>query len=146
MSTFNDDVISEFRSNRGHVSHGFGSSLVLVHSVGRRTGRTHVTPAMSLRDGDDWLVVGSAAGAKKDPAWLLNLRAQPEALIEVPALQTQGDDITTVPVMATELTGSDRAEAFDRFVQHSKGFAEYQERAGDRQLPVMRLSPRETSP
>lgn len=76
MSAFNDKVIVEFRANDGRVdSAGFGTSLLLLHTTGARTGTLRVNPAMSLRDGDGWLIVASAKGAATDPAWAHNLRA-----------------------------------------------------------------------
>ena len=142
MPPFNDTVIAEFRANRGSVGHGFGSSLVLVHTVGRKSGQPRVNPAMSLRDGEDWLVIGSAAGAQTHPAWILNLRAQPETFIEVPALQLGVTDIVRIAVVARELEGDERARAFARFEQQSTSFTQYQQRAGERELPIVRFERR----
>jgi len=139
MSSFNDTVIAEFRANGGRVdSAGFGRSLVLLHTRGAKSGLERVNPAMSLRDGDAWLVVASAAGARRDPAWAVNLRAHPEVDIEVPG----EDGVQVVPVTAEELDGAAYDAAFARFVQRSSAFAHYQERAAGRRLPVVRLAPR----
>ncbi|GAA1782796.1 nitroreductase/quinone reductase family protein [Streptomonospora arabica] len=133
MTEFNDRVIASFRSNGGHVG-AWGSSLVLIHHRGARTKTERVNPAMSLRDGDDWLVVGSAKGAPRDPAWTVNLRAFPEVEIEA----VVDGAVTTVPVRATELTGPDREAAFARFVQVAPAFEQYQA-AAPRPLPVIRF-------
>ena len=139
MSEFNDKVIAEFRANGGRVdSAGFGPHLVLVHTVGAKTGTARVNPAMSLRDGDAWLVIGSAMGAPKDPAWAVNLRAHPDVDIEVAA----DGGVETVPVTAVELDGAEYDAAFARFVGRSSAFAAYQRRATERRLPVIRLAPR----
>ncbi|MCA0144336.1 nitroreductase/quinone reductase family protein [Blastococcus sp. LR1] len=139
MSDYNATIIAEFRANGGRVdSAGFGTHLVLLHTVGARTGQPRVNPAMSLRDGDAWLVVASAAGAEKDPAWAVNLRAHPHTEIEV---ATAHGEAQTVPVTATELDGEDYETAFARFVRRSSAFANYQRRAGARRLPVFRLAP-----
>ncbi|WP_202817635.1 nitroreductase/quinone reductase family protein [Kribbella sp. ALI-6-A] len=95
MPSFNDEIIAEFRTTKGHVGRGFGSSLVLIHTVGRSSGKRRVNPAMSLHDGDDWLVVGSAAGAQSDPAWVKNLRAHPRTTIEVPRRRSAGGTSST---------------------------------------------------
>lgn len=138
MSAFNDRIISEFRSNDGRVdSAGFGTSLVLIHSRGARTGAERINPAMSLRDGDGWLAVASARGAPQDPAWAVNLRAHPDTEIEAVVDGT----IATVPVRATELDGVDREAAFARFVRMAPAFAAYQRNA-DRRLPVFALTAR----
>ena len=138
MSQFNDRVVAEFRENGGRVdSAGFGTSLVLLRTRGSRTGLPRVNPALSLRDGDAWLVVASAAGAPLDPAWAINLRAAPDVVIEVAG----AEGVEVVPVTAVELFGAEHAAAFARFVARSPAFTAYQDRAG-RRLPVMRLEPR----
>lgn len=136
MTEFNDRVITSFRANDGSVG-AWGANLVLVHHRGARTGNERVNPAMSLRDGEDWLVVGSAMGAPRDPAWAVNLRAHPDVEIET----VVHGEIVTVPVRATELTGDEREAAFARFVQIAPAFADYQDKAA-RLLPVIRFGRR----
>lgn len=139
MSDFNDRIIAEFRGHGGRVdSAGFGTSLVLLHSVGARSGHPRLTPAMSLRDGDGWLIVASAKGAAADPAWAHNLRAQPEVSIEAPV----DGRIERVAVTAHELSGATHRAEFARFVERAPGFASYQRKAAkSRRLPVFRLTP-----
>jgi len=139
MSDFNDKIIAEFRAHNGRVdSAGFGTNLLLLHTTGARSGRPRVNPAMSLQDGDGWLVVASAKGAAKDPAWAHNLRVHPEISIEAHA----GGRIATVSVTATELSGTAYDTAFTDFVQRAPAFAEFQRAAAEfRRLPVFRLSP-----
>lgn len=133
MSSFNEQIVAEFRANNGYVaSNGFGDSLVIVHSIGARTGIERVTPLMAIVDGDAWLIAASKAGAPDHPAWYFNLLAHPETVIEV------GD--ATVPVIATELVGEERDAAWARFTSQSSGFAAYEARAGDRVIPVLRLA------
>lgn len=133
MSEFNDRVIAQYRASGGHVE-GFGDSLVLVHSVGAQSGAERVNPALSLRDGPSWLVIASAAGAAKNPGWYHNLVAHPEISIESGA--------ETVPVTADELDGDDYGSAFERFDRASAAFAKYQDSAGQRRLPIFRLTRR----
>lgn len=135
MSEFNDRVVAEFRANGGWVeTGGFGDALVLIHSVGARSGRERVNPAMSLVDGADRLVIASAAGAEANPSWYHNLRVQPDTTIET------ADGI--VAVTAVELDGDDYRQAWARFDAASRAFAEYQRRAGSRRLPILRLRTR----
>ena len=133
MSEFNDRVIQQFRSNGGSVE-GFGRSLVLIHSTGARSGVERVNPALSIKVGSDWLVIASAAGAKQNPGWYHNLVARPNISIET------GNG--TVAVTAHELDGEDYAQAFDRFQRTSAALVKYQEQAGNRRLPIFRLTPR----
>lgn len=137
--SFDDRIIDEFRSNGGAVGGGFGTDLVLLHSVGARTGAARVHPLMALHDGDGWLVAASKGGAPEHPAWLHNLIAQPDTTIEVP---DQRGGIDTIPVRADVLPALERDAAWARFVDRSPGFAQYEASAGDRVIPVVRLSPR----
>lgn len=142
MSTFNDSIIVEFRANNGRVdSAGFGTDLILLHSTGARTGEPRVNPAMSLRDDDSWLIVGSAKGAADDPAWAHNLRAHDEVSIE-----SHGDGgIDVVDVTATELSGAEHDTALARFIERAPTFASYRRKAAaTRAMPVFRLTPKAT--
>jgi deazaflavin-dependent oxidoreductase (nitroreductase family) len=135
MSSFNDQIIQEFRANGGHVeSAGFGDKLVLLHTRGARTGAERVAPAMALRDEDSWLVYASKAGAPDNPAWYFNLVENPEITIETP----QG----VVEVTAHELHGDERAAAWNQVVAVAPGFADYEVKAAPRVIPVFRLTPR----
>ncbi|MEB0000022.1 nitroreductase/quinone reductase family protein [Cryobacterium sp. RTS3] len=135
MSDFNEQIISEFRENNGHVTTaGFGSTLVLLHTTGARTGAERVSPVMSIRDGDAWLVVASAGGRPQHPAWYFNLLKQPDTMIET----AEG----TVGVTATDLDGDEHARAWAEIVARAPGFADYQERAIGRRIPVLRLTRR----
>ncbi|NYH51040.1 deazaflavin-dependent oxidoreductase (nitroreductase family) [Nocardiopsis arvandica] len=140
MTEFNDRVIAEFRAHAGRVG-AWGTDLVLIHHRGARSGAERINPAMSLRDGDDWLVVGSAMGAPRDPAWAVNLRAHPDAEIEA---VVDGGRVT-VPVRAVELAGEERETAFARFVRTAPAFGTYQAKAS-RLLPVIRLTRRTPGP
>lgn len=140
MAGFNEQIIDEFRAQGGVVtSHGFGDGLVLVHTRGARTGTPRVHPLMALPEGDGWLIAASAAGAPTDPAWAFNLRAHPDIEVEV------GDGrggVELVPARAVELRDPEHAAGWARFTEASPGFRAYEERAGDRRIPVFRLERR----
>jgi len=136
MTAFNDSVIAAFRTDDGRVR-GWGDRLVLIHHRGAKTGRDLVNPAMSLRDGTDWLVVGSKMGAPSDPQWVVDLRARPAVEIEA---VVQGH-LAVVPVTATELGGAERDRAWRMVTEAVPSFAAYQAKSG-RLLPVIRLRPR----
>ena len=131
--SFNDQIIDEFRANGG-VTAMFGSDLVLLHTVGAKSGEPRIHPVTSLRDGEDWLVIASAAGSPKHPAWYFNLVAEPRISIE-----TVGGD---VDVLATQLSGAEREAAWQGFVARSAAFDEYTTRAEGREFPIVRLSRR----
>lgn len=133
MTSFNDRIIRQFRDNGGLVE-GFGTKLVLIHSTGAHSGAARVNPALALADGPSWLVIASAAGAAKHPAWYHNLVANPDVSIETPR--------GVRDVTAVELSGEPYAEAWRRFAKASPAFADYQRDAQPRQLPILRLEPR----
>ena len=127
---FNQRNIAEFRANHGRVSGPFeGAPIVLLHTVGARSGKPRTNIMMYLADGDRYLVFASNAGADDNPAWYWNLMANPDARIEV------GDDI--VDVHATELQGAERDDKYALQAERYPGFAEY-ERMTSRTIPVSR--------
>lgn len=140
MSDFNDAIIEEFRANGGVVERGgFGSALVLLHSVGARSGQARVSPVLALPQADgSWLIAASKAGAPEHPAWFANLRANPETAIEV----GDGRAVRTVEVRAAVVPAEGHAAAWAQFTDRSDAFAQYQAKAGERTIPVVRLSPR----
>jgi deazaflavin-dependent oxidoreductase (nitroreductase family) len=134
MSDYNTTIIDEFRANGGEVGGDFaGRPLLLLHTRGARSGEPRVHPVMYLRDGDRYLVFASKGGAQDHPAWFHNLRAHPDASIEV-----GGDEIA---VHATELEGAERDRWYAEQARRYPQFAEYQ--AGtERVIPVVALTPR----
>ncbi|MGV9239253.1 nitroreductase/quinone reductase family protein [Streptomyces nigra] len=129
---FNQQVIEEFRANKGRVGGPFeGGRLLLLTTTGARTGRPHTTPVAYLPDGGERvLVIASAAGSPKHPAWFHNLVAHPEVTVEAGAF--------TYPARAVVLEGEERDRAFARAVEAEPGWAAYQERT-ERVIPVVAL-------
>src|SRR6478672_7333393 len=62
---------------RGTTLRDTGLPVVIVTHRGRMTGAIRKTPLMRVKEGDNYILVGSQGGAPKDPAWLHNLRADP---------------------------------------------------------------------
>ena len=131
--SYNDRVIEEFRANGGVVAN-FGSDLVLLHTVGARSGEARVNPVLGIADGDAWLVVASAAGQPKHPAWYFNIVAQPQIVVETPD--------GTFDVLATDLEGAEWDAAWATFLSRSPAFAEYRTRSEGREFPILRLTRR----
>jgi len=130
---FNARIIDEFRANEGRVGGVFeGSTLLLLHHVGARTGTDRVNPLAYDRDGDRYVIFASKAGAPSNPDWYHNLKAHPNVSIEV------GTD--TIDVVADEAVGEERDRLFRRQTERSPGFAEYQAKT-DRVIPVIVLTP-----
>jgi deazaflavin-dependent oxidoreductase (nitroreductase family) len=130
---FNARIIEEFRANEGRVGGTFaGSTLLLLHHVGAKSGKARVNPLAYNRDGDRYVVFASKAGAPTNPDWYHNLKAHPDVTIEV------GTD--TIRVRAEEATGEERDRLFRAQAERSPQFAEYQSKT-ERVIPVIVLTP-----
>lgn len=139
--SWNDGIIEEFRANRGHVATmGFGDRLLLVHSLGAKTGRTYVFPVAGIPDDGGWLIAASKAGAPDNPAWYHNLLAHPDVSIEVPDPHA-ANGIRTVAVHASELSSAGRDAAWEQFTATWPTFAAYAAKAAPRIIPVLHLAP-----
>ncbi|GEE00047.1 hypothetical protein nbrc107696_04930 [Gordonia spumicola] len=137
MSDWNTQIIDEFRANEGRVGGPFeGAPMLLVHHVGRKSGKQTVSPMMYLQSDDDpatIYVFASKAGAPTHPAWYFNLVAAGRATVE---RGTQTYDVTVA-----ELTGDDRDRVYAEQASRYPGFAEYAEKtAGVRVIPVLALT------
>jgi deazaflavin-dependent oxidoreductase (nitroreductase family) len=130
---WNTSVIEEFRAHRGQVGGPFaGGRMILLTTTGARTGRPHTTPLGYLPD-DDFriLVIGSAGGSDRHPAWYHNLVARPLATVET--------GLFTYEARATILTGDERDRLFARAAEAQPGWADYQAKTS-RVLPVVALA------
>ncbi|MFE3824921.1 nitroreductase family deazaflavin-dependent oxidoreductase [Streptomyces sp. NPDC059092] len=130
---FNARTIAEFRAHHGQVGGNFaGAPLLLLHTVGARSGAPRVNPMMYLPDEGRYLVFASKAGSDRNPDWYYNLLAHPDVRVEV------GDD--TLDVHAVELHGTERDTRFAEQARRYPGFAGYQ-RKTERIIPVIALVP-----
>lgn len=132
LNDFNKAIIEEFRNNDGVVGGPFeGATLLLLHTVGAKTGKARLSPLAYLTVDGRMLIVGSYAGAPKDPAWVHNLRALPKAHVEV------GTEAYDVEVR--ELPREERDELYAKIVEMAPTFAEYQANT-DRVIPLFELT------
>ena len=135
-NSWNHNIITEFRANRGQVGGNFeGAPIVLVHHRGRKSGREYINPMMYLPDDSDAdaiYVFATKGGAPTNPDWYYNLVATGQAIIE------RGAEI--YPVTVRELTGSTRSSIYEAQARLYPGFAEYAQRTrGIRTIPVLEL-------
>lgn len=131
LQAFNNDIVDEFRANGGKVGGQFANSnLLLLTTTGAKSGRQRVSPLAYFRIDGKLIIIGSFAGADVNPAWVHNLRAHPDAHIEV---GTDSFDVT-----ARELPLQERDELFDKVAAAAPGFAEYQSKT-NRMLPLFEL-------
>jgi deazaflavin-dependent oxidoreductase (nitroreductase family) len=109
-SDYNTQIIKEFRANRGRVGGMWtGTTLLLIHHIGARSGIERVTPVACSPQGEGRFAVWAAnGGSPTHPNWFYNLKAHPEITVEV---GTQ-----TFTVLAEELGDTARAELWPKLV------------------------------
>jgi F420H(2)-dependent quinone reductase len=107
--------------------------VLLLTTTGRKSGERRTAPVVYLADGEDYVVIGSNAGHSRPPAWSLNLKANPEAEVEV------GRERRAVRARVVE--GDERADLWRRHNDQYSGFDEYESRTG-RDIAVFVLEPR----
>jgi deazaflavin-dependent oxidoreductase (nitroreductase family) len=113
------------------LSRWFGARVLVLETIGRRSGRLRSTPLVYLRDREDLVVVAANGGADRQPGWWLNLRSAGHAVAVI------GDD--RVHVRPRETAGAERDRLWSHFSSHAP-IATYQRRTS-RSLPVVVLTP-----
>ena len=110
------------------------NKLVLV-TIGKKTGQERMNPVRWFPGGGDAkLIAASASGAPRNPAWYYNIAAHPDRV----RIEFAGQRIEVTP---EQLHGADRDAAWRQITAAARGFARY-ERVTDREIPVIRLTPR----
>ena len=130
---WNTRIIEEFRANGGKVGGPFeGAPLLLLHTIGARSGKERVNPVM-YQDLDGRLAVfASKAGADSNPDWYHNVVANPDVTAEI------GNE--TRAFRARVAADDERGPVWERQKRDYPGFAEYETKT-DRQIPVVILDP-----
>lgn len=106
--------------------------VVVLTSVGAKSGRLRKTPLMRVEHDGRYAVVASLGGAPKHPVWYFNLKADPRVEVQ--------DGPDRYDMLARELSGEERALWWEHAVDAFPRYADYQ--AGtDRQIPVLLLEP-----
>ena len=109
-----------------------GFNALILTTVGAKSGAQRTTPVGWFPGPDDsWLIVASAAGAPRNPAWYHNIAAHPDNV----RVEVNGQ---VIPVAAEQLHGAERDQAWQQITASAPRFAKYQEKT-DRELPVIRL-------
>lgn len=106
--------------------------MLLLSTVGRRSGQHRTTALLFMRDGENFIVVASNGGRPQPPAWYLNLQAEPKARVR--------DGRRRLDVVAETPAAEERDELWHRLHEFYAGWAHYQTLT-DRQLSVIRLRP-----
>jgi len=109
-----------------------GLPVVVLTSIGARTGRVRKTPLMRVEHDGIYAVVASQGGAPNHPVWYYNLKTFPEVELR--------DGTTVTEMIAREVTGEEKAQWWQRCVEAFPDYAGYQAKT-DRQIPVLVLEP-----
>lgn len=134
LDDFNRAIIEEFRANEGRVGGPFdGAPVLLLSTVGAKSGEPRTTPVMYLPDGERMVIFASKAGAPTNPAWYHNLLANPSATVEVGA--------DTLEVDAVVTSGEERERLFSQQADRYPQFADYAQKT-TREIPVIALQPK----
>jgi deazaflavin-dependent oxidoreductase (nitroreductase family) len=133
MSNFNKQIIEEFRANDGKVGGHFeGKTLLILHTIGARTGKERIKPVAYVRDGKKYAVIASKGGAPTNPDWYHNILAHPRLTMEV--------GTETLQVEAKVAEEPERTRLYNKMVEMLPGFDDYR-RKTERVIPVIVLTP-----
>jgi deazaflavin-dependent oxidoreductase (nitroreductase family) len=128
----NARMLRKIRAGRGSF---MGMDVLILNTVGRRSGQPRQTPVAWFADGEGAQLIVASGGGSQHPDWHANLMAHPDqASIELPG----GD---AVPVAPRRLDGADREQAWQRITAAQPRLGKYQSKS-DRVYPVIRLTPR----
>ena len=126
---FGQEHVRVYRQTGGeHGYHWRGTTILLLTTTGRNSGRQRTTPLIHRTPGDSWVVVASKGGAPEHPDWYQNLQASPEATIQVK------DE--TIPVRARTAQDAEREQLWALMAEVWPAYNDYQ-RKTTRQIPVV---------
>lgn len=111
-----------------------GMPVVVLTSVGRKSGKLRKSPLMRVENEGKYAAVASLGGAPKNPVWYYNVVANPHVELR--------DGPVVTDMIAREITGDEKAEWWERAVAAYPPYADYQNNT-DRQIPVFVLEPAE---
>ena len=111
-----------------------GTEILLLTTTGRRSGQERTLPLIHRADDGRWVVVASKGGWPANPSWYENLRANPDASIQVK------DEI--IPVRAGTAEGEERARLWSLMTEVWPDYDSYQART-EREIPVVVFSRRD---
>lgn len=121
-----------YRASRGRIGRRLvDNDMLLLSTIGRKSGRMHTVPLLYLRDDDDYVVIASWGGRDDHPHWYLNLLAEPRATLQIRHRR--------VSVRARTATRQQRDLLWSRILEAYDGYRIYQGRTG-RQIPVVILT------
>ena len=133
-NAFVADHVRRYEASGG-VDGGFmrqEAPVVILHTIGRRTGAIRKTPLIRVRSGETYVAIASMGGAPRNPAWFLNLVANPSVRLQ--------DRANVFDLSARPTRGHERARLWRAALHVWPDYDEYQA-ATDRDIPVVALEP-----
>ncbi len=122
-----------YRLTGGRIGGSFrGIPIALLTTTGRKSGKPRTWPLLTFPDDGRYALIASNWGQDHHPAWLLNLRATPQATLQIGRRK--------ISVTAREATGEERDRLWRQAVDAYAGYERYQQRT-DRKIPVVLLVP-----
>ena len=134
IKSFNATVIEEFRANGGKVAAFGDAPMVILNTIGAKSGEVRPTPLVALIEPDAMYVFASKAGAPTNPAWYHNLVAEPEITVEYGA--------ESFAALVEELPEAEGQEKLAAQAALMPQFNEYIENAAPRVIPAFRINRR----
>jgi deazaflavin-dependent oxidoreductase (nitroreductase family) len=132
QTDWNKAIIDEFRANSGKVGGRFaGRTLLLLHTVGAKSGQERINPVACVSDGDRLVIIASKGGAPTHPDWYHNIRSHPLVTVEI--------GTETFQAQAEIAPEPERTLLYNKMVEVMPGFAEYQQKT-TRVIPVITLT------
>lgn len=121
------------RLSRGHLGSAMGGQTVLIlHTVGRKSGQPRAVPIAYFRDGQNFFIIGSNWAQEKNASWYFNLKGQPQASLEV--------DGKKIPVLAREVQGEEYARLWQVAVDRHPFYLDYKKNI-TRHIPIILFEP-----
>jgi deazaflavin-dependent oxidoreductase (nitroreductase family) len=122
-----------YRLSGGRLGSRMGKQAVLLlHTVGRSSGKPYVTPLAFYRDGANYLVVASNWGEKEQPDWFRNLMQQPQTTIQIKD--------QTIAVKARQTAGKEYDRLWSLVTKQNSQYLDYQRKV-QRRIPIIVLAP-----
>jgi deazaflavin-dependent oxidoreductase (nitroreductase family) len=122
-----------YRATGGRLLGRMGRSpILLLNTIGRKSGKKRATPLLYVVEDEDFVIIASKGGTPSHPAWYLNLKANPDATVEV------GNG--TVRVRAEEADGEEKERLWKKMAQMYPTYDDYQKKT-KREIPLLVLHP-----
>ncbi len=129
---FGKEHVERYEATDGEEGYHWqnGTTILLLHTVGRKSGKEYTHPLIYRDWGDAQVIVASKGGAPEPPDWYLNLQQQPTVTVQI-----KGDVFTA---RARTATDEERPELWKHMVEVWPDYDEYAEKT-DRTIPVVLL-------